>query len=283
MFKNRGSNVIIFLAQCTNVRNSETFPPYILRLEKYEVDHYANGPDGLAAIESDIYDIVILDVMLPGMNGYEITKRARSKGIIRNDETTGVKDSLLFLKADKGECLLVVFMDNTIAVEVAITLFRYTLIFGSIVFVPFFFVSVLLGKKIVDPLEESYQKQRRFVSDAGHELKTPVSVISANAELLSGEVGDNQWLRNIQYENQRMGNLIEQLLDLARTENVPPQLEWIDFSRLVAGEALPFESVAFEKGLGLAIAKAIAAAHHGGIEVRCYDGLVEFRINFPAK
>jgi len=53
----------------------------ILRLEKYEVDHYANGLDGLAAIESNVYDIVILDVMLPGMNGYEITKRVRSKGI----------------------------------------------------------------------------------------------------------------------------------------------------------------------------------------------------------
>jgi DNA-binding response OmpR family regulator len=53
----------------------------ILRLEKYEVDHYANGLDGLAAIESNGYDIVILDVMLPGMNGYEITKRVRSKGI----------------------------------------------------------------------------------------------------------------------------------------------------------------------------------------------------------
>ena len=53
----------------------------ILRLEKYEVDHYANGLDGLNAIESDIYDIVVLDVMLPAMNGYEIAKRARQKGI----------------------------------------------------------------------------------------------------------------------------------------------------------------------------------------------------------
>ncbi len=53
----------------------------LLRLEKYEVDHYANGIDGLAAIESNIYDIVILDVMLPGMNGYEIAKQARNKGI----------------------------------------------------------------------------------------------------------------------------------------------------------------------------------------------------------
>ena len=54
----------------------------ILRLEKYEVDHYANGLDGLAAIESNIYDVVILDVMLPGLNGYEIAKRVRRKGIV---------------------------------------------------------------------------------------------------------------------------------------------------------------------------------------------------------
>ncbi len=53
----------------------------ILRLEKYEVDHYADGLEGLAAMESNIYDIAVLDVMLPGMNGYEIAKKARSKGI----------------------------------------------------------------------------------------------------------------------------------------------------------------------------------------------------------
>lgn len=53
----------------------------ILRLEKYEVDHYANGIEGLQAIQSDIYDIIILDVMLPGMNGFEIARKAREKGI----------------------------------------------------------------------------------------------------------------------------------------------------------------------------------------------------------
>lgn len=53
----------------------------ILRLEKYEVDHFADGRDGLAAMENDIYDIVVLDVMLPGMNGYDIARKARSKGI----------------------------------------------------------------------------------------------------------------------------------------------------------------------------------------------------------
>lgn len=53
----------------------------ILRLEKYEVDHFADGLSGLYAAETGVYDIIILDVMLPGMNGFEITKRARQNGI----------------------------------------------------------------------------------------------------------------------------------------------------------------------------------------------------------
>lgn len=53
----------------------------ILRQEKYEVDHYADGGDGLAAIESGIYDIIILDVMLPGINGFDIAYKVRQSGI----------------------------------------------------------------------------------------------------------------------------------------------------------------------------------------------------------
>lgn len=53
----------------------------ILRLEKYEVDHCADGPSGLEAIETDAYDIIILDVMLPGMNGFEIAGKVRKEGI----------------------------------------------------------------------------------------------------------------------------------------------------------------------------------------------------------
>ena len=53
----------------------------LLRLENYEVDHFDNGPDGLEAIESNIYGIIILDVMLPGMSGYDVARKARKKDI----------------------------------------------------------------------------------------------------------------------------------------------------------------------------------------------------------
>ncbi len=174
-----------------------------------------------------------------------------AQNILKDDKSYGTKNNLVFYKVDKGGYMLVAFMDNTVINERAMTLFRYTLIFGGVALILFFFLSMYLAKKIVSPLEESYQKQKQFISDAGHELKTPISVVSANAELLCREIGNNQWLQNIQYENERMGMLVGQLLDLARTENVTPQMEHIDFSRLVAGETLPFESVAFEKGLTL--------------------------------
>lgn len=53
----------------------------ILRMEKYEVEHCADGVSGMDAVESNVYDIIILDVMLPGMDGFEIVKNARQKGI----------------------------------------------------------------------------------------------------------------------------------------------------------------------------------------------------------
>ena len=174
-----------------------------------------------------------------------------AKNIIEDSKDSGTKNNLTFCKVDKGGYILVTFMDNTVVNESAMTLFRYTLLFGGVALVLFFFLSVFLARKIVKPLEESYKKQKQFISDAGHELKTPVSVINANAELLSREISDNQWLQNIQYENERMGMLVGQLLELARTENVTPQMECVDFSRLVAGESLPFESVAYEKGIVL--------------------------------
>ncbi|MBQ3073068.1 MAG: HAMP domain-containing histidine kinase [Ruminococcus sp.] len=171
--------------------------------------------------------------------------------IINSGKESGTKDNLAFYKMEKYGYILVAFADNTVINESAMTLFRYTLVFGGVALILFFFLSVFLARKIVNPLEESYQRQKQFISDAGHELKTPVSVVSANAELLGREIGDNTWLQNIQYENERMGILVSQLLELARTENITPQMERIDFSRLAAGEALPFESVAFEKGLVL--------------------------------
>ncbi len=176
---------------------------------------------------------------------------AYAKEIINGTAKTGEIKNLTYLKEQKDGYVLVAFIDNAIMQGGMATVFRNTLIFGGIAVIAVFIASVFLAKRIVSPLEESFQKQKQFISDAGHELKTPISVVGANAELLSREIGENRWLSNIQYENEHMGALVRQLLELARMENVAPQAESLDFSRIVDGELLPFESVAFEHGLEL--------------------------------
>ena len=174
-----------------------------------------------------------------------------AREIMESGSTDGVRNNLIYQMADKGSYTLVAFLDNTVMLENISTLVNYTLMFGGAALVVLFFLARYFAAKIVAPLEESYIRQKQFISDAGHELKTPVAVVNANLELLSREIGENQWLSNIQYENERMSALILQLLELARTENVVPQMEKIDFSRLVFGETLPFESVAYERGISL--------------------------------
>ncbi len=169
--------------------------------------------------------------------------------ILEKNKAEGEISGLMYVKTDKHNCTLVAFMDNTLSKGSMNTLLRYTLIAGGAAIVVLFFISRMLAKRIVKPLEENDERQKQFVSDAGHELKTPVAVINTNTELLSREIGENEWLSNIKYENERMGVLIKELLDLSHAENAKIPMEQVDLSRLVTGEVLPFESVAFEKGL----------------------------------
>ena len=171
--------------------------------------------------------------------------------LIAGEKTQGTTGSLVYRVETGNGYTLVAFMDNTIFRRSITTLFEYTLIFGGVTIVLLFFLSVNLARRIVRPLEESYQRQTQFISDAGHELKTPVSVISTNAEMLSREIGENQWLSNIQFENSRMAVLIRQLMELAKMDQITPVMENVNFSRVVVGELLLFESAVYEKGLGL--------------------------------
>lgn len=143
---------------------------------------------------------------------------------------------------------IVVFLDNAVIEDSVKILLRNVLIVGSAAIAVLFFLSLRLSKKIIQPLEDNDKQQRQFISDASHELKTPVAVIDANAELLARELGDNEWLSNIRYENDRMGELVKQLLDLSRAESAELPAETVDLSRVVTGEELAFESLAFDRG-----------------------------------
>ena len=190
----------------------------------------------------------VLSVDLGGRDIYseeELTSLA--KKLLSGTKQSGRSGNLTYSVVRKDDFTLVAFIDNTVSESSLRTLLRNILIVGSIALVILFFVSRFLANRIIQPLEENDRQQKRFISDASHELKTPVAVIGTNAEMLSREIGRNEWLMNIQYENDRMGGLVKQLLELSRAENAnaPAEMENTDFSRLVTGEALAFESVAF--------------------------------------
>ena len=108
----------------------------------------------------------------------------------------------------------------------------------------------LLIGQMIRPVDTAFERQKQFVWDASHELKTPLAVISANAEVLAGEIGQNEYLGYIQSEVSRTDNLVQNLLTLARMDKgtVTARLERFDLSKALLGVALPFESTVFEAG-----------------------------------
>ncbi len=134
----------------------------------------------------------------------------------------------------------------------------------------FLAVSILLARWATAPVERSWQRQRQFLSDASHELKTPLTVILSNAELLeSAGLADKpaRWAGSVHSEARRMKQLVEEMLTLARAENAaqPAPLEELSLSELVEECVLAFEPVAFEAGkpLEYEIAEDVRISGHG--------------------
>ena len=116
----------------------------------------------------------------------------------------------------------------------------------------FLAVSVLLARWAVRPVEQAWAEQRQFVADASHELKTPLTVILTNAELMQTDP-DPQYARSVLTMSRRMRTLVESLLELARVDGGAARtaFEETDLSGLLEDELLPFEPVYFERGLTL--------------------------------
>lgn len=174
----------------------------------------------------------------------KVLNRSGDKGHIQN---------MTYLRQRKDGYWLITFMDNTVLYNQMMMLIRNTLIIGIAAIFIMAILSLPISNIMLAPLRESYEKQRQFISDVGHELKTPIAVMQTNLELMERENGGGRWLENIRYENERISTLVSQMLTLSRMENTQAneKNESINFSNLVLGEALPFESVAFEQGMTL--------------------------------
>ena len=116
---------------------------------------------------------------------------------------------------------------------------------------------LILSKRIVRPVAESYEKQRRFITDAGHELKTPLTIIGADLDLVEPELDGNEWLQDIRCQVRRLTGLTQDLIFLSRMEEETPPIQPIEFplSDLTEEMAQSFQGLAKaqKKGLTLSI------------------------------
>ena len=171
-----------------------------------------------------------------------------------SEEELGVLEEydLRFYRIQRPGELTLVFMDIS-GEKAALGNLTWTCVgIGMLSAALFWGVSILLARWAVRPVERAWSEQRQFVADASHELKTPLTVILTNAELMQTQP-DPQYARSVLTMATRMRALVESLLELARVDNgaVRAAFEDTDLSTLVEEELLPFEPVYFERGLEL--------------------------------
>ena len=188
---------------------------------------------------------------LAKLNNDELSDTKAQKyitAILEEDLDTGMLNSYQFYQTDKHNGKIIVFTDKSYEMDMLKQLKRTTIIIGSIALVILSALAYLLSKKSIQPIKIAFDKQKQFVSDASHELKTPLTVISTNADVLEGEIGQNRWLTYIKSQTERMSVLVNDLLNLTRLENNTAELErkYFNMSKAIVNTALPFECQAFE-------------------------------------
>ena len=179
--------------------------------------------------------------------------------VLLSDEETGklADHDLRYLKSRSPRGITVIFSDTTTEAATMKHLIYSCLMVFVMAMGAFLGISILLSRWVIRPVETAWNQQRQFVADASHELKTPLSVIMANAELMQNEdTGEDDRIRyagNILGVTYQMRTLVENMLEMARIDNGTVKMEFaeVDFSQLVSDAALSFQLLYEEKQMGL--------------------------------
>lgn len=193
---------------------------------------------------SNLEDTEVLRAILD-----ECISQGTTEGIIENYR-------LRYLRQDNGLYEKIAFVDMSMEQQISRNMLRPYVRVAAAALVLLLGVSILLSRWAIRPVEKSWRQQRQFLSDASHELKTPLTVILSNAELLeAANLTDKpaRWADNIHSEARQMKSLVEEMLTLARADNMvrTAVLAEASLSDIAVDCALAFEPVAFEAGKSL--------------------------------
>lgn len=203
------------------------------------------------------------DLIATGGGYYDLSDENFLKDLIKatfsGSDRVGIIDeyNLRFYRASTSVSQILVYADISNELAILNSLIRNCILIGIACFLVFLCISFLLAGWVVKPVDRAWNQQRQFIADASHELKTPLTVIMTNAELMQNpdhdEANRAAFASGILVMSRQMRNLVEQMLELARADNVQCSTVFssVDLSRLISDAVLPFEPIFFERGLTL--------------------------------
>lgn len=167
------------------------------------------APDG-KVVRMNLNKIVSVSVEEAASYATELSAKGKASGFYGNFRY-GV------LSMHTGETMYL-FVDCFVELESFNNFLLASIVIGSVGVAVVFVLVFIFSGRIMKPVAESYRKQKQFITDAGHEIKTPLTVIGANTELIEMLSGESEWTKGIKEQIERLKNLTEKLIFLAKTE-----------------------------------------------------------------
>lgn len=167
---------------------------------------------------------------------------------LENPKERGRQAEYLYLLRKDDTMTRIYFLDYAPEKNMSMQLYKNCFWIGLLGIAVILIPVILLSRWVTKPVKLSFEKQKQFIADASHELKTPLTIITTNAEVLQPSLPGNKWLNHILEQTGRMKDLINNLLELARLDDYSVKQEFLtfDMSRAVKNAALSFESLAYE-------------------------------------
>lgn len=200
-------------------------------------------------IDTDTSEVTIADETVADAARIAYEASEKTEGVIE-------KYSLRYKLRREGDCIRIAFVDLEREKTTMSSFFTVSLFIGAAAFPALFLISLLLSNLAVKPVKVAWEREKQFVADASHELKTPLTVILANTDiLLKQKLPSNQskWIESTRDEGLMMKSLVEDMLFLAKAdaEDKPYIMELVQLSDAVWNTSLQFEAVAFERRINI--------------------------------
>ena len=148
----------------------------------------------------------------------ESEARRYAEAVFKDKKQKGFVDIYRFRKSETDEGIKVIFLDCRLELSAAGNLLLISILVFVLGLLAVFVLVLVFSKIVFAPVQESYIRQKQFITDASHEIKTPLTIISANTEVLEMESGRNRWTESIHNQIDRLSTLTGQLLTLARMD-----------------------------------------------------------------